>query len=369
MRLLQTSIKNKKRLKQSFYLIFSCILLFISLIFLRGQQKYQSQAEGTPVQFKIPGLVAGIDECSSSDKIAECINRLLEERKPDSLPITITIVPRNDGINGNKYTLNFPVIIYKKNDVVITGGDNTSTKPVLEESLKINDDITITKSNLSVFNHFTFTVLDSSNVTIDNLELVTPLDNDPGLIKQKLQSQRGIGVCGLGTNSHMEGITITNLREKNYTGFFTLIGNAYDETLLQASADRANNSSFMSKIPNDKYWNTEKKIMSDLLSSPTKRFCSGFIKNVRFENNELFMRAVGFYVIPYSVHQTQNDLISYPGINITPTPGAKDWIDIHNEITDQLTGYVVRNNKFIAPDNLPILDEQGDFGLFFPASI
>lgn len=319
-----------------FLLFIGTILLLVFLIQRQQELRGRASTTGTTYtsekKFSIPSVIENIPECNENTKLAQCINRLLEEKKVAEEKVIITIEP-------GEYTLDYPIIIFQKNGVEIRG-ESAISKPHIVVALL--DSSTPPKRQVDkkrpIF-FYTINIIDSQDITIDNIDLTSP---------PTLTGQRAIVACPT-KETIIRGITISRNVLSDFTAYNVLLGRVYSEEMLEG----------VSKLDDvladsDPTLAAEKRFISFLKNDPNNRVCGGGVSDVVFKDNTINMRTVGFYTDPYTAYQTRDYTIKMkiPGENPTIDEKTNEWNVVEERATSLSANYQVTGNRFVTRDNL-----------------
>jgi hypothetical protein len=217
------------------------------------------------------------------------------------------------------------LIIFQKKYITITG-----LPPASDGSLPTKIAFSNVTNGPNQLLRFFAEVIDSSNITISNLDI----DGGRNLFS-------GFGVCPLGDDAAnpTHDITFIGNRAANFYNFFTLIGQTTGHQYLSAAGNNASDPTVQAVYA---FTGATKD------DTVLRQYCGGSIQNVNFQNNVLYLKSVGFYAVPLTVVQTN----SYAGLHAPDLTGngipAADWYDVLSYAAAQSTGFYVAGNQFIA---------------------
>ncbi len=172
--------------------------------------------------------------------------------------------------------------------------------------------------------YYSVLILNSKNVTLRQLRF----------FGDGLSAQRAVGICstpGVSTNN----VTLTQLELKDYPYFNVLVGNAPSAESFETIA------TYPQSDPSDpaQYFI---RFVRDLPSS--NRFCGGEIHGVAFRQNRVFMKSVGFYVVPTMARLSASVPVSQPVLAPTKVPA---WYAAADAYSRKYDGIEVDRNEFL----------------------
>lgn len=174
----------------------------------------------------------------------------------------------------------------------------------------------------NVLQYFSIIVADSKNIKIRKLKL----------FGENLQAQRAMTICPTPGNE-VRNLELSYLTFKDFTTFTVLVGNGLSETHLEKAAllkmpDAPAHTGFINKVKN---------------LSAGNRFCGGDVHGLQFANNTVFMKSVGFYLVPPTGKLTSGIAIDEPRPRIAPPL----WYQNEEATAGKYTEIVIQNNRFL----------------------
>jgi hypothetical protein len=151
-----------------------------------------------------------------------------------------------------------------------------------------------------------------SGITIKNLTL----DGN------YLAAGRAIGICSI-TNHTSQAIFLEHLTFRNYASYNTLVGRIWGDDVFVKQR--------FSKRPG------VARLSRYIVDNPSQASCSGQVRQLSFAFNEVFMRDVGFYLVPFTQKQTK-----------TASVNISNWTSIQDRVVKAFQDFAVHNNHFIA---------------------
>lgn len=272
---------------------------------------------GQPVTIaEVPDAASAIAACRpSSFELGECVNRLVYEKSANE-KLRILLAPGN-------YALRSTIFIFDRKNIEIVGkAGPTFTKVSLGAGIHAPD---ASSPYSPIDSYFSVSVVDSSDVTV----------RDIGFSGSDDGAQRGFAACAT-EGREVNGLSIRGNTASGFGNFFAIIGQAF------AYADH-----YMANLPADtRHWSNRPWVqefmqrLGEVPASPLRRGCVGSIRNVRFTENTMDLRNVGFYTAMYSRIVGQSPLIA-----------PDNWAAAAEDFSGRNTNYYVARNSFrIEPD-------------------
>lgn len=280
--------------------------IFLSLLLFSSALSYGLTIKNIP----FPNSASAYAACkpgTSSTSVAHCLNWLV--RQKDSAPLdekwVITIA-------SGQWKLKESIVIFNAHDIDIKGASTTpSQTELIANGLP---------ANRGVHQYFSVIIMNAKNINLSYFKLNGNL----------LSGQRGITVCAT-QNAISDQTNFTSMELKNYNNFNVIVGNGISQENLGIIATY----SYPTSDPLY-YW-----IHS--LKGIDKPFCGGPTKNLKLSNSKIYMRSVGFYLVPPSGLSTKSYPVSSPNPNKASTP---TWYSAAKTYAGNFSGIIVDHNTF-----------------------
>jgi len=236
--------------------------------------------------------------------VALCINAVLQvHTSSDALSLQIA--------SGTYLMKTQTIALYNQKNIQITGTGKTPDNVIL----KMDPETARNRNDL----YFMVQAFNGSNVTLSNLTL----DGNG------LSGQRGIGACPLPFRT-IRNMTVRNVNIRNISLYGMIAGNTYSEGLVN--------------VPEQGAYPALTQLYTYLRALPaTKRYCSGNISGIAFENNKVdigvttvALKSMGFVLAPYASKQPFADRV------VT----TANWSEIARSLARRNINITLKNNFF-----------------------
>jgi hypothetical protein len=315
--------KNTKAPKTAWRNLFS---LFLWGFLVVGCLRREVAAEVAILS--LPDTNHKVAACRSgpSFDLSTCIMSAIEGKEPDK-SLDIQIKPGD-------YILTKGILIFQRNNVTLEGAapQGSGTERIFPTRIKLDPTFPLNKGTALLF--FAIHAIDSSGITIRNLQLDGA----------DISGISALGVCPTGDN-HVHDLVFEDVKARGFRDFFAIFGQTKSHEHLYGKAYEH----LYGKAQNgDPILTRLFTYLGDNENQDNiNQYCSGYIKNILFQNNILYLKSVGFYLTPLTVHQSRQYTKLAPPYLLTESGKKKDWLDVVREATSQSGNMTVSNNQFI----------------------
>lgn len=248
-----------------------------------------------------------------------CFNALMRSKNPQQ-PLRILVQP-------GTYQLVEGMVVIDADQVEVVGvADAQGNFP---ELLSANSSL-----GRLAHQYFSFLVINSTNVAIENLRL-----NGADIL-----GQRAIGICATPDPvKKIANISLNHLSLSRFQGFNIMVGESLTTEHIEKIAGYL-------YYPQEPLW--PMKAWAKQAVDDGKAFCGGSYSNVSLTESEVKMKSVAFYLTPPFAKMSDNIIIGSP-----LDSGVPQWYAQRAEKAQQISGVEVAHNRFIAEN---LTDTQYD---------